>query len=105
MSKYESISNYESDYEEDWLEFKFPFDGWLTAKDPIFWCLAPAHLEECVWIFRTAPTRQPTDSKGHPLTLLEVSINKGRVNQFHALLYLFHNIFLVLSPHGSYGPA
>lgn len=72
-----SVTDDESDYETDWSEVKLQEDGWLTARDPIFWCLAPAHLEEVVWLFRTAPRRQPKDSKGRHLTLLEVSIDDG----------------------------
>lgn len=86
VSKYQVISDYESDYEEDWPNFECPDDGWLTAMDPIFWCLALVYLEEWVWLFRTAPTRQPKDSRGRPMTLLQVSIGKGKVNWFDALL-------------------
>ncbi|XP_044591694.1 uncharacterized protein LOC123269865 [Cotesia glomerata] len=45
--------------------------GWLSVDDPVFWCVAPAYLEEIVWLFRTAPTRQPYDEPELPLTLLE----------------------------------
>lgn len=87
ISNYEDVSDdYESAYKEDWFAFECSENGWLTAEDPIFWCLAPAHLEECVWLFRTAPTCQPTDSNGHPITLLEVSIGKDKVNLFHIFL-------------------
>lgn len=46
---------------------------WLTADDPVFWCVAPAYLEDVVWLFCTAPTRQPFDDSELSITLLEVS--------------------------------
>lgn len=74
-SAYAEIDGSESDDEiYDLFQDVYPDDGWLTANDPIFWCLAPAHLEEVAWLFRAAPTRQPRDSMKNPLTLLEVDI-------------------------------
>ncbi|AGO14370.1 hypothetical protein CsmBV32.6 [Diolcogaster facetosa bracovirus] len=53
------------------MEIGVSGSGWLSADDPVFWCVAPAYLEEIVWLFRTAPTRQPYDASKLPLTLLE----------------------------------
>nr|AOH69137.1 hypothetical protein A6F54_64 [Microplitis mediator bracovirus] len=74
-SAYAEIDESESDDEiYELIGSEDPDDAWLTANDPIFWCLAPAHLEEVAWLFRAAPTRQPRDSMQNPLTLLEYYI-------------------------------
>ncbi|KAJ8881240.1 hypothetical protein PR048_017714 [Dryococelus australis] len=46
-SAYDDLVESDSDYEiYELLDMEDPDDGWLTAEDSIFWCIAPAYLEE-----------------------------------------------------------